>query len=74
MLRIKQERLRRGWNQTALAFYAGVSVADISRIESGRFRPYDGQLLRISAALEVDPATLLEQVEGVQESAIGGVA
>lgn len=29
-------RLKRGWNQTALAFHAGLSVATVSYVESGR--------------------------------------
>ena len=33
MLRIKSERLIRGWNQTELAYFARMSSADVSRIE-----------------------------------------
>ncbi len=36
MVRIKSERLKRGWTQTALAYHARMSSAEISRIESGR--------------------------------------
>lgn len=63
MLRIKHERLRRGWNQTALAFHTGISVADVSRIESGRLRPYHSQLKKLAAVLAVDLGALLDDVE-----------
>ncbi len=63
MLRVKHERLRRGWNQTALAFHAGLSVPEVSRIETGRLRPYPRQLARLSAVLGLDGAVLLEVVD-----------
>ena len=63
MLMLKLERLRKGWNQTALAFHTGVSVADLSRIETGRLRPYPRQLDRLGAALDVAPSMLLDEVE-----------
>jgi transcriptional regulator with XRE-family HTH domain len=62
MLRVKFERLRRAWSQTVLAFRTGMSAAEISRIETGRTRPYPGQLLRLAAVLEVDPQALVEEV------------
>jgi hypothetical protein len=36
MLRIKAERLKRGWRQEDLGFYARMAGADVSRIETGR--------------------------------------
>lgn len=69
MLKVKYERLRRGWNQTALAFYTGMSVSDISRIETGRIRPYPGQLQKLSKVLGVDCVALLEDTASAQEHA-----
>jgi transcriptional regulator with XRE-family HTH domain len=63
MLRVRFERLRRGWNQTALAFHAGMSVTDVSRVETGRLRPYPKQLQRLATALEIEASKLLEQVD-----------
>jgi len=55
------ERLRLGWNQTALAYHARMSVGDISRIESGRLRPYPSQLEKLGAALTVQADALLKR-------------
>lgn len=33
--KLKEARLQKGWDQTTLAFKAGVSVATICRIETG---------------------------------------
>jgi ribosome-binding protein aMBF1 (putative translation factor) len=63
MLRMKRARVERGWNQTTLAFHAGMSTADVSRIESGRMRPYPSQVERLSRALELDSARLLEEAD-----------
>jgi transcriptional regulator with XRE-family HTH domain len=60
LLRIKAERLQRGWTQTQLAARSGLSTSDISRIETGRFKPYPKQALRIARALKVAPECLLE--------------
>jgi transcriptional regulator with XRE-family HTH domain len=62
MIRIKFERLQRGWNQTALAYHAGMSAGDISRIESGRLKPYPAQIEKLSAVLGVEPNALLVEV------------
>jgi transcriptional regulator with XRE-family HTH domain len=59
-LRIKAERLRRKWTQTELGARSGVSVSEISRIETGRTRPYPDQAKRLARALKVPAAQLLE--------------
>jgi transcriptional regulator with XRE-family HTH domain len=53
MLRLKAERLRRGWTQVDLSYHARVSPAEISRIETGRLRPYPSQVERIAHVLGV---------------------
>lgn len=62
LMKIKAERLRRKWNQTELAARAGLSASDISRIETGRFRPYPQQAVRLARALKLTPEQLLEPV------------
>jgi len=62
-LRLKLERLQKGWNQTTLAFHAHITPAELSRIETGRLRPYPGQLDRISNVLGVAATTLLDEIE-----------
>ena len=62
MLRIRVERRRKGWRLEDLAHFARVSAADISRIETGRMKPYPSHLSRLSVALELDPTELLQEV------------
>jgi ribosome-binding protein aMBF1 (putative translation factor) len=67
MLRIRWERLRRGWTQTALAYKARLSASDVSKIETGMLRPYPKQARALGAALQVPTNALLEEVEGRPE-------
>ena len=60
MIRLKVERLKRGWSQTELAFKSKVAISEISRIETGRLQPYPSQIKRLARALQVDAAVLLE--------------
>ncbi len=70
MLRIKHERLRRHWSQTALAFHARMSVGDVGRIESGRLRPYDSQLEKLAAVLDLSTDALLQEVSADQAETV----
>lgn len=72
LLRIKAERLKRGWTQTELAYFARMSSADVSRIESGRMVPYRGHALRLARVLDLQPAELLVEVDVAD--AMGGYA
>ena len=62
LLKVRAERLRRRWRQEDLAYWSRISAAEISRIETGRLRPYPGQVEKLARALEIDPATLLDKV------------
>ena len=62
MLRIKQERRRRGWNQVTLSYKAAVPVSDISKIENGRALPYPAQRARLASVLQLEPDELLTDV------------
>jgi transcriptional regulator with XRE-family HTH domain len=61
--RMKQVRLRRHLSQTKLGAAADLSTSDVSKIESGRFQPYPGQLKRLARALKLKPQELLEAVD-----------
>ena len=64
MLRLTQQRVSRGLSKARVARRAGLDQALMSRVESGRYRPYGGELRRIAEALgwEGDPIVLLEEV------------
>jgi transcriptional regulator with XRE-family HTH domain len=62
MVRLKAERLNRGWTQQELGFYASVSAADISKIERGWLKPYPGPAVRLAQVLGLKPEELLEEV------------
>lgn len=68
LLRIRAERLARGWTQQQLGFHAGVSAADLSRIETGRMRPYPGQLRRLAFVLGMPEEALLQTMTTSDES------
>ena len=63
MLRIKAERLLRDWSQQDLAHRARMAAADISRIETGRLRPYPGQAKRLARTLKLHASELLQSVD-----------
>jgi len=62
MLRIEHERKRRGWTQTELAYHANMSSQDISRIERGWLKPYNGMAARLSEALGIPADELTKEV------------
>jgi transcriptional regulator with XRE-family HTH domain len=66
MLKVKAERLRRHWTQTTLGYHAKLSASEVSRIESGRTRPYPRQAARLARALDLDPAELLTPADAPQ--------
>jgi transcriptional regulator with XRE-family HTH domain len=52
---IRAARLERGWTQARLHIAAGVNLADVSLIETGRLRPSQNQLRKITDALNLRP-------------------
>ena len=63
-MRISQERKRRGWSRAELARRAGMNGGTVGLIESGRFKPYPGQLRKLASALglpEEESERLLER-------------
>ncbi|MDR2957023.1 MAG: helix-turn-helix transcriptional regulator [Coriobacteriales bacterium] len=66
MLRVERERKNRGFNKSELARRAGIQLNTVSWIESGRFKPYPSQLIKLASALEYqgEPGGLLDEVGG----------
>lgn len=51
MLRLREERQRRGMSQTKLSGMTGIASTDISAIENGWKKPFPGWRKRIAVAL-----------------------
>ena len=61
---ISNIRKRRGWSRAELARRAGMNGGTVGLIESGRFKPYPGQLRKLASALglpEEESERLLEE-------------
>ena len=63
LLRIKAERLARGWTQLELAYRSRVPVSELSRIETGRSNPYPAHAMRLAETLGISEHDLLEDIE-----------
>lgn len=57
---LKSYRINSGLSQEKLAEIAGISTRTIQRLESGDTEPRGDTLIRISAALEISPDSLLQ--------------
>jgi transcriptional regulator with XRE-family HTH domain len=66
VLRIRFERLLRGWSQTDVAHLAHVMQQEVSLIEQGRLIPTPNQLERLGRAFGIPPASLLKPVAIVE--------
>ena len=51
ILKLTLVRQQRGWSKARLARTAGLDQSLVSKVESGRIRPYPSQLTRIAEAL-----------------------
>jgi transcriptional regulator with XRE-family HTH domain len=58
--RLKRQRTLRALTQAELADRAGVTTATVARIERDEIEPRMTTLRKLAAALEVDPAELVE--------------
>ncbi|MGH9321811.1 MAG: helix-turn-helix domain-containing protein [Vicinamibacteria bacterium] len=63
MIRLKAERLARGWSQRDLARRVGLYPSDVSRVENGRGTAYPGHIEKIAKVLDVPLKRALEEVE-----------
>ena len=50
---VKRHRETKGWSQAELARRADLNATTVSLIETGRFRPYDGQVRKLADALDL---------------------
>ena len=69
-MRISEERKRLGWSRAELARRAGMNGGTIGLIESGRFKPYPGQLRKLAFALglpEEEAHSLLDDSTNTDE-------
>ncbi len=65
LLRLREERQKRGLSQTKLSALTGIASSDISAIENRWKRPFPGWKKRISKALNMsgpDAERLFEEV------------
>ena len=58
MLEVRRLRLAREWNQTELAYHAGLAPSVISQIENGKRDPTARTLRKLAKALEVEVGDL----------------
>jgi transcriptional regulator with XRE-family HTH domain len=61
MNNLREIRKRKGLSQLRLAMVTGISPWDISRIENGWIRPYEGWRKRLTRALGVTEAELFPE-------------
>jgi transcriptional regulator with XRE-family HTH domain len=63
--RLEEVRRARQWTKAELARRAGLHASTVGAIESGRLRPYPGQLQKLCRALRIsvaDASHLLDEV------------
>lgn len=60
---IAKKRKDKGWTQTQLGFYAKMTAQEISRIERGWAKPYNGQAARLSEALGIPVEELTKEAK-----------
>lgn len=65
MLRIAEERMKRSWSKAEYARRADLNQATVFATESGRLKPWPGQLLKMATALDWPPERAQELLEEV---------
>jgi len=60
---IRKMREAKGWTQTQLAGFAGLSDVYIAKLEQGVRGDSINALVQIAAALEMSPSELMKEVE-----------
>lgn len=63
ILQLKKERMLRNETQQDVAYKARIPYADLSRIESGRLKPYPGHAKRLEEYFGMTIGELLTEVE-----------
>ncbi|MBQ7764218.1 helix-turn-helix transcriptional regulator [bacterium] len=59
-IKVKFERMKRGFSQEELAYEAGISKTSIWKIETGKVSPTVETLAKIAEALGIDFTTLTD--------------
>lgn len=67
MLRVRAERLRRGWTLEAVYLRTGISPADLSQLERGLHQPFPGWKRRLERLYRVPADELFQEVEDGEE-------
>jgi transcriptional regulator with XRE-family HTH domain len=62
MIRLREERLKRGWSQTELSARTRIASPDISAIERGVKQAFPGWRRKLAHALKRPEAYLFEEV------------
>jgi transcriptional regulator with XRE-family HTH domain len=63
MQEVRRLRQSKGWNQTELAYHAGLAPSVISQIETGKRDPTAGTLKKLAKALGVDVPDLFPKAQ-----------
>ena len=73
MLRIREERKKRGWSLTKVSMLTGIAYPDLSRMERGHIPAYPGWKQRLSRAFALPEKILFAKarVTEVKKSAEG---
>jgi transcriptional regulator with XRE-family HTH domain len=69
MREVRRLRQERGWNQTELAFHAGLAPSVISQIETGKRDPSAATLRKLADALSVGVPELFEGAQDLKGQA-----
>lgn len=67
---LTRERERRRWSRAELARRAGLNAGTAGLIETGRFRPYPGQLAKLARALDWPEERAAELMDEVHDGAL----
>ncbi|MBI3932401.1 MAG: helix-turn-helix transcriptional regulator [Acidobacteria bacterium] len=68
-LRLRAERLRRGWSMTRVAGLTGISPSDLSQLERGLRPAFPGWRRRLSDVFGVSEGELFAREEAREERA-----
>lgn len=61
---VQEYRLRMGWTQEELSYNAGISRAQIGRIERDECTPTMGTVIRLADSFSIPHTVLLELIQG----------
>lgn len=71
MLRLREERLRRGWSLTKLTVVTGINSSSLSQIERGKLTAFPAWRRRLAAAYGLPEEALFGTDGAVLQAAAG---